>query len=270
MKSPISRKRWIKLTYLVAFQLALGGISSCSEKTSKNPNQTSSNPAVSTETTQSSPNIGPSGSSDPVDPNGVGATEPIEYYPESDPVENVLPGTPFSACGMAYKQFNNPVIYFKENGGGTFFLQEFSYDSVTFLRNVKFGSDSFNLCLEGYRDNSNIYLNTTTQVNAATNPFKVYQNGEFTHEICGHLAYVQNFSGQTSLNLMIGSIYYLINNENNAVSLPSGVPTLASSITTSNSVEACLYSSKASYKNFNESFKPQFDIEGFDMGALNP
>lgn len=240
---------------------------SCSDSSPKKNTPATTNPISEAPSTEPE-NLGPTGVSDPVDPDGVGAVDPVDYYPTPDPDDTPqLPGTPARKCGIVYKQANNPVIFFQENGQ-MFMLQEFSYDSTVFLRSIRFPNSSFNTCIDGYVDNNNFHVNTTESQTPATNPAKLYQNGEYSQEVCGHIAYVRNFSGVTSLNVKVGNVYYEIKPQMNVV-VPPGVPTVSSSITESNSVEACVYSNTASFYNYNISFKPQFNALAFDLGALN-
>lgn len=228
--------------------------------TASNPVNTSSNPT----------NVGPTGNSDPITGDDVNMNEDPTFYDEADPSDDpVLPGSPYSACGTVYRQFNNPVIYFRNEANELLFMQEFSYDSVTFLRNITFTRDSYSACLEGYRNGNNFYLNTVTSQMAVDHPLKT-QKANYTFELCGNLAYVTNAVGNTTLNLQVSNLYYLIDDSAIVDGLPGVVPTTTTSITSQTSVEACLYSNTASFYNYNESFKPQFEIENFDFGALNP
>lgn len=256
----------------LAFILVLGfTISSCTESTPKKTNQGSSNSPVNVETSTETPNLGPTGVSDPVDDN-LNVNDEVTFYDEADPDDSTpLPGTPMSACGNVYRQFNNPIIFFVTDNNQSFQLQEYSYDSVPFIRNIRFGSDSYTACLDGYSNGMNFYVNSVTNKVAVTHPLKLYKNGEYTHELCGNFAYVTNSNGSTSLNLRVSNIDYLIKARYpNMFTFPAGIPNLTSTITTSNAPEACLYSNLASYKNFNETYKPQFEVEAIDMGALNP
>lgn len=245
---------------------------SCSESTPKKNNQGSSNSPVGTSEVQTNTNVGPTGTSDPVNEDNVNSNDDVTYYDEADPDDSVpLPGTPYNSCGRVYRQFNNPIIFFVSDSNQSFQLQEYSYDSVPFIRNIKFGADSYTACIEGYSNGMNLYVNTVTNKVAATHPLKVYQNGEYAHELCGNIAYVTNFSGVTTLNLKVSNVYYLLEAMTpNMFSFPAGIPTLTGSITSANAPEACIYSSKASYYDYSESFKPQFEVEAIDMGALNP
>lgn len=247
---------------------ALMLVTSCSQSTPGPQQNKGSSSSPVTEATNT--NLGPTGSSDPITGDDVNMNEDVGFYDEADPSDDpVLPGTAYSACGTVYRQFNNPVIYFRNDANQLFFMQEFSYDSVTFLRNIRFTRDSFTACLEGYRNGSNFYLNTVTSQSATEHPLKT-QKANFSHELCGQLAYVTNAVGNTTLNLQVSNLYYLIDDSGIMDGLPGVVPTTTSSITTQTSIEACLYSNKASFYNYNESFKPQFEIEGYDFGALNP
>jgi hypothetical protein len=256
-------KAGIRLILITLLLTSFGCNESATKKNS--PSQTTTNPVTSTPEPD---NVGPTGSVDPVDPDGVGAVDPVGYYPDEDPDDSsVLPGTATNKCGVIYKQPNNPVIFFQENGS-LFMVQEFSYDSVVFLRSLRFPNDSFSVCIDGYVNGSNLFVNTTSSQVATTNPSKLFQNGEYAHEHCGSIAYVRNFSGVTSLNLKLGNTYYELKPPA-GVMVPAGVPTTTSSITDDNSIEGCVYSNKASFYNYNVSFKPQFEVQAFDIGALN-
>lgn len=257
---------------LVGFILLAIFLGSCSGPTDSKSSSSlgSTNPVSEAQNKEEDSNLGPTGSVDPVNDN-INLDDGVTYYDEADPDDSTpLPGTPISACGPVYRQFNNPIIFF-QSGNTTYQLQEFSYDSVPFLRNIKFTNDSFTACIDGYRNGMNLFVNTVSDKVAVSHPLKVYQSGEYAHELCGHLAYVQNFNGVTSLNLKVSNVYYLINAKDpNSFTFPSGIPTLTSSITEANGVEACLYSADASFYDYGVSFKPQFKVEAIDMGALNP
>ncbi|MCF8060233.1 MAG: hypothetical protein K9K67_13110 [Bacteriovoracaceae bacterium] len=254
---------------IVFMMLALLLVTSCSETSSPGTNNKGSTNSPVNTLSDTGTNLGPTGATDPVDGNNVNDND-ITYYDQADPSDDpVLPGTVLNACGSLYKQFNNPVIFFKNENNQLFNVQEFSYDSVTFLRNIKFTNDSFNVCLEGYQNGANYFLNKVVSQTATSNPLKT-QTGNYAHEICGNLAYITNYSGQTTLNLKVNNIYYLIKLANQELMLPAGIPTTTTTLTTANTIEACLYSNSPSYYNYNESFKPQFEIENFDFGALNP
>ena len=128
----------------------------CNESTTKKSSpSTTTNPVAST---PEPTNLGPTGSSDPVDPDGVGAVDPVGEYPDEDPDDSpVLPGTPASKCGTAYRQANNPTLFFEENGS-LFSLKEFSYDSFIFLNSFRFTEDSFSVCIDGYVNNNNFFI----------------------------------------------------------------------------------------------------------------
>lgn len=250
-------------------------VSSCNESTSA---PTKNNPSTSTNpTTSDAPaepvNLGPTGAVDPITNDDVDTSGGVTYYDDYvDPdAGEQLPGTPYENCGVVYRQFNNPTVFYRASNNEVFFLKEFSYDSVPFIRGVRFKDDAFSVCIEGYRDGGDIYLNTFSQKQETNHPLKLY-TGQYSNELCGHLAYVTNFSGQTSLNLKIDQYYYLIKKANMSVNYPSGIPSLQvnESITNTNSVEACLYGNKAPYKDYNVTFKSQFEVEAFDLGALNP
>ncbi len=213
--------------------------------------------------------LGPTDTPDPVNPDYIIGDDQVDYYPDADEdVNDILPGTPSNKCGVAYKQFNNPVLFFRENNSNTIYnLQQFSFDSLSFIGDFHFPNSSYNVCIEGYIDGANYYINKTSNQNAVDNPTKIHKEN-YTYEYCGHLAYVTNFSGITSLNLKVGAFYYLIHNKNNLNF--NSIPTIQSSITSSNSIEACVYSNTASYKVLEETFKPQFDAMAIDVGALNP
>lgn len=220
------------------------------------------------EESTSNPSLGPTENTDPVNPDNIVNDDEVTYYDEEDDTDNSpLPGTPSDKCGVAYKQFNNPSLFFKENGSNTILnLQEFSFDSINFIGDFNFPNTSYNVCIEGYINGSNYYINETNSQAATDNPSKIHQ-GNYPVELCGHLAYVKNFSGITTLNLKVGAFYYIIHNKNN-LNL-SSIPTIQSSITPSNSIEACVYSDKAAYKNYEQTFKPQVDAMALDKGALN-
>jgi hypothetical protein len=255
-------------TKLILF-IALAANIGCSESTSSSKNNspsTTTNPITQTPEPQ---NLGPTGSADPVDPGGVGAVDPVEYYPDEDPDNTpALPGTPTNKCGVLYKQANNPAVFFQE-GGQLFTLREFSYDSVVFLRNIRFQNDSFSVCIDGYLNNNNLFINTTTSVAAVANPSKLFQNNEYPHEYCGQIVYLRSFSGTTNLNLQVGNRYHEVRPQMGVI-VPGGIPSISSTITTTNSVEACVYSNKASFTNYALSSKPQIEAQAFDLGALNP
>lgn len=243
---------------------------SCSQSTPgpQESQGTSSNSPVTQ--SQEPVNVGPTGQSDPITGDDINMNEQPTNYANPDPSDDpILPGTPYSACGTVYRQFNNPVIYFRNDNNELLTMQEFSYDSVAFLRNVTFTRDSYAVCFEGYRNNNNFFLNNVTHQQAVEHPLKT-QKANYSFELCGQMAYVTNFAGNTSLNLQVGSLYYLIDDSNIMDGLPGVIPTTTSSITTQTSIEACLYSNQATFYNYNESFKPQFIIENYDFGALNP
>jgi hypothetical protein len=268
-QSPLKREKlWSTVLILVLGVF----LTSCSESTPKKNNQGSSNSTVGTGETQNNPNVGPTGNPDPINDDTVNGNDDVTYYDEEDPDDSVpLPGTPYESCGQVYRQFNNPIIFFVSESNQTLQLQEFSYDSVPFIRNIKFGSDSFTACIDGYRNGMNLFVNTVTNKVAVNHPLKLYQNNEYTHELCGNIAYVTNFSGVTTLNLKVSNVYYLLEAMYpNMFTFPGGIPSLTSSITSANAPEACIYSSKASFYDYGESFKPQFEVEAIDMGALNP
>lgn len=259
--------RALRIVILAALSLPL--FVGCNESTSA----PASNKASSTNptTTASEPvNLGPTGASDPITGDDVNMEEEVTFYDQADPSdEPELPGTPYNSCGVVYRQFNNPTIFFRNENNQTYNLKEFSYDSVTFLRNVRFKSDSFQVCLEGYRNGGDVFLNIITQNQATTHPLKLH-TGQYSYEFCGRMAYITNFSGQTSLNLHVAPYDYLITIGNEMLELPAVIPTATSTLTEQNSIEACLYSNKASFKDYSVSYKPQFEIEAFDFGALNP
>lgn len=253
--------------------LTMGFITSCNESTSaptKNKASTSTNPTTS-EAPVEPVNLGPTGAVDPITNDDVDTSGGVTYYDNYvDPdAGEQLPGTPYENCGVVYRQFNNPTIFYRASNNEVLFLKEFSYDSVSFLRNIRFKSDSYSVCLEGYKDGNDVHLNSVTQQQATAHPLKQF-SGQFGTELCGNLAYVTNYSGQTTLNLQVDQFYYLIKTANMSVVVPSVIPTTSVSITPDNSIEACLYGNKAPYKDYNESFKPQFEVEAFDLGALNP
>ncbi len=258
----------LKTLFLSGLTLAL--IASCSQTSSPDTNSSGSANSPIESTNVENTNIGPTGTTDPVNADDVNNNNGVAYYDQADPNDDpVLPGTVYNACGTLYRQFNNPVVYFKNESNQIYYMNEYSYDSVPFLRNIKFTNDSFNVCLEGYRNGSNYFLNTVVSQSAVANPLKT-QAGNYSHEICGNLAYITNYSGQTTLNLKVSNIYYLISLSDASMELPGVIPTTTTTLTEANTVEACLYSNGPSYYNYNESFKPQFEIENYDFGALNP
>ncbi len=212
-------------------------------------------------------NLGPTGNPDPVnEDNIVDDSNDVVYYDDPDPTPSpTLPGTPAEKCGVVYKQFNNPQVFLNENGT-LYTLQEFSYDSLPFLSSVSFPNDSYTACVDGYVNGSNFYVNTATNKVATEHPLKSYKSN-YSFEYCGQLAYVTNYAGNTTLNLQINQYYYIVNNKG-SLNL-SGIPTISESITPQNSIEACIYSNKAAFKDYNVSFKSQIDGRAIDKGALN-
>jgi hypothetical protein len=259
----------VVMTFLMLSTLVLS-ITSCNESTSAPTNNKGSQSTDPITPQEEQPSLGPTGINDPITMDDVNMDGEVTYYDQPDPSDDpVLPGTPYNSCGVVYRQFNNPTLFFRNDSNQIFTLREFSYDSVVFLRNIRFGQDSYNVCLEGYRNNTDIHLNLITSQSTTAHPLKVHA-GQYSYELCGQLAYITNFSGQTSLNLRIDQFDYLITTANDSVAIPNVVPNTTTVITSEDSIEACLYSNRASFKDYSVTFKPQFEIEALDLGALNP
>ncbi len=252
--------RGTKINILMILVLTTSCVQTSSSSTKKNSSATvSDSSSTSTDgTSESTTSTGTTGNTD------------VTYYDDEDEDEEELPGVAFSDCGIMYKQLNNDNIFFKDSDGDTLIVQNYSYESTSILNQVQSINDSsedaYNTCLEGYIDSGVIYLETATLSSAASNPSRPYQ-GSYTYEYCGYLAHTTYSSNNFTL-LRMSSRDYKINNKTGS-SYNQTIPTVSTTITSSNAIEACIYTNKASYSDYGTTFYKNIDAVRIDLGAYN-
>jgi hypothetical protein len=196
-------------------------------------------------------------------------TTGVTSYPDADPVVSVtLPGTAYSKCGVLYKELNSDDVTFLASNSKEFVATHYTQSAKAFLYNIKFlpdfSRDAYDVCLDGYKKGSDLFVTAVTSSSATDNPSIVFKS--YTARLCGYTAYQRSADGNTYLTLQVDQTNYRINTSTNYSSIPS---IGSAQVTAANSVEVCYYSNKAPYNDFNNlHYKPYFDVVDGDFGAL--
>lgn len=252
--------------FLIILAMALT-TTSCVPSSNK-ANKSSSNLAT-VQTTNSSSNAttndGPQAAQTP-------QTGSITYYETADEDNSKeLPGVAYNSCGVLYKQLNNDNTFFLDNNGGDILIvQQYSYDSATILNEVKSINDSassaYNTCLEGYIDSGIVYLNSATQTTATSNP-TLTKKENYTYEYCGHIAHT-TYSANNWTIIKVANKDFIVKNKSGH-NQNSNIPTVGKTISSTNAIEACVYSNRPEYVNSRSSFYHVIDAAAIDLGAFN-
>lgn len=253
----------MKRLTLAALLIFLAGCTS-KDATKKTP-ETATSTSVNTSTTSNTnTNTGPTGSSDPVNPNEIpGApSEDPELYPTLPPGPVVKPGTVVSHCGTLYSKFNQENhILAVDTSTDLFEIKGDEYDATLALGRVKFPNDSYEVCLDGrlQANSSLILVDQITVMDAIANPERP-QDDLFTFKFCGVVSNHTEPNGTQYLQVKDNVISYIINNTLEVV-----FPSLANQ----SNVKGCIYSNTDFFYDYSASFKRQIEVEDYDLGTLN-
>lgn len=193
----------------------------------------------------------------------------VTSYDEEDEDETEdLPGVAYSDCGVLYKQMNNDNIFFKDSDNDILIVQEYSYESAQDLNEVQINNatyaDAYNACLEGYIDNGVVYLNTATLSSPTTNPSRTFATSSY-EEKCGYIAHTTYSSNRFTL-LLSGTRQYRLNNITGS-SYISSVPTIGTTISSENTIEACVYTNREIGPDYANGIYHKIDAQIIDFGA---
>lgn len=193
----------------------------------------------------------------------------VTYYDEEDEEEDDTPGDEYEDCGILYKVMNDDTLKYQASDNTVYEVEEYSYDSASYISQVKFGNstyaDAYDVCLTGYTSSSTLYLDEVDWGDETDNPSKLY-DGNYSYEFCGYMAHT-NYGHQFTY-IVVSGTYYKVNNETGS-SYDSSIPTVGTTISSSNGIEACVYSNSSTYKNYSESMYSNIDAKAIDLGDYN-
>jgi len=251
----------MKLTHFMILIL----LASCGSKESVQNNSSSTTPV---QTANNNPSPTPSyvptsggtgGSSSVVDG--------VTFYDQDDPITTVtLPGVAYNSCGTLYRVMNSGDLIFEDSSSGSLFdASDYSRQAKTVMSSLRFngreGSGAYSFCFQGYRNGSNVFVESVSEYSRVTHPDDL---SGYSVKLCGYTAYQDSHDGNSYVVLQSQNINYIITDLS-----PQGLPSVGRSyVSASNGAESCYYGQSAPTVDYNRTHKKFFKALAVDLGNL--
>ncbi|MCP4913415.1 MAG: hypothetical protein GY909_09855 [Oligoflexia bacterium] len=254
------------LILALALLITACGKDATSKKTVSVTNEVNESSASPTNVSPSP--AGPTGNSDPIDPNtdpsaGTGVT----YYDDADPVD---PATTYvDVCGVAFRELNqDQVLIVDDQDGMTKGLVAASYGGESYLKGFNFPTTAKNVCFKGLRNGNSVsFYELISTDNNALNPDHENVDG-YNYYNCGLFQRVTDYSDNTYLEATINNYTYRLNVDETMIDVPSDMPHSVKADVTTDRLEGCLGANSGPYNNYNITFKKMIDVVSLDFGAM--